>query len=174
MSSARASEALVCFSRMNAAVTTWGFHASSGYRVNDSIVLEEHREARIVPTGDRWRTDRVVLGNRRAELRFHLRHGNAALGFLGLWSHAPEPDRPRRWFRPGGAGAPRRSPEYRPACKGVRRDCKRSAYGKLRRGTVPERAHITTDRNLSKPQAHLRPPRFCDASRVSATAPSCG
>jgi hypothetical protein len=58
-----------------------GVSPSSGYRVDDPIVLKEHREAWIVPTRDRWRTDRVVLGDRRAELGFTCVMVTPRLGF---------------------------------------------------------------------------------------------
>src|SRR4029077_12885970 len=58
--------------------------AAGDHRVNDPVVLEEHREAAVVPARDRRlvrsAAHRGMAGDRRAELLLDLTHGAAALG----------------------------------------------------------------------------------------------
>src|SRR5882762_10248242 len=52
--------------------------AAGDHRMNHAIVLEEHREAAVVPARDRRLTDRGVARERGTEMLFDLAHGGAA------------------------------------------------------------------------------------------------
>src|SRR2546421_9985 len=58
------------------------------HRVNDPVVLEEHREAAVVPACDRRlvrsAAHRGMAGDRRAEVLLDFAHGAAALGAIEL------------------------------------------------------------------------------------------
>src|SRR5438309_5062723 len=62
--------------------------AAGGDRVYHAIVLEEHREAAVVPARDRRlvrsAAHRGMAGDRRAEVLLDFAHGAAALGAIEL------------------------------------------------------------------------------------------